>query len=136
MPFEVVLDEVDPGNEVNPGDEVDPGDEEVGDIGVGMEGVAGVETGVEVGKRLPRIVGWWAASTLPIGLCLKRSVEDGEAPWGLIVRVRVSLFVPFGFARELCKCLAEDVVSKAMTVVYRVAVPVVVMVMLTGLLMS
>ena len=41
VPFEVALDKIDPGGEG------------VGDMGVGMEGVAGVETGVEVGKRLP-----------------------------------------------------------------------------------
>lgn len=93
-----------------------------------MEEVAGVETGVEVGKRLPRDVGWVAAKP-PIELCHERPVEDGEAPWGCIVRVRVRL-------RGLCKCLAEDVFSKTVTVVYRVAVPVVVIVVLIGVLIA
>jgi hypothetical protein len=39
-------------------DEIDLGDKAVRDIGVYMEGVVGVEIGVEVGKRLPWFVGW------------------------------------------------------------------------------
>lgn len=41
---------VDPDDAVDPGDEVDLGDEGVGDMGVDVEGLAGVEKGVEVGK--------------------------------------------------------------------------------------
>ena len=67
-------------------DEIDLGDEAVGDIGVGTEGVVGVEIGVEVGKRLPWFVGWWVALTLPFALvfvvrvCHKTLVEDRGAP--------------------------------------------------------
>jgi hypothetical protein len=132
VPFEVAL------------DEIDPGDEAVGDMGVCMEGVAGVEIGVEVGKRLPWFVGWWVALTLPsalvfvVGVCHKTSVEDGGAPWGRIVRVRVGLFV-LECVRGLWKYLAEDVFSKTEIVVYRVAVLVidaVITVVLTGVLLG
>ena len=72
--------------------------------------------------------------TLPIVLvfvvrvCLKKSVEDGGAPWGRIVRVRVRLFV----LRGLWKYLAEDVFSKTVIIVYRV----VVIMVLTGVLLG
>lgn len=112
VPFEVAL------------DEVDPGDEGVEDMGMGMEGVSGVETGVEAEKRLPWFVEWWVALTLPIalvfvvGVCHKKSVEDGGAPWGHIVRVRVRLFVLFKSVGGLCKYLAADVFPKTLIVVW------------------
>ncbi|KAJ5202327.1 hypothetical protein N7449_004406 [Penicillium cf. viridicatum] len=119
--FAVVLDEDDPGDEVDPGREFDLGDEVVRD-----KEVEGVETGVEVGKRLPLVIGWVPAR-LPIELCHKRLVEDGESLCGCIVRDRVRL-------GGLCKCIAVDVLSKTMTVVYRVEVPVLIMVVLIGVL--